>query len=164
MGQCHEIFDLFLFSQQTLPGPHMNRLKRFRELCRFCQGIRLQWSKITCPCSQWLRGLTFFANIFAKMKNFDKPILTFLFCCYSFLKWQSRDIVTLRNVKYVSCVRPIPGKILITCHATVCFKCLFWIFKHKITLFMNILLKIMFKLASSSQSTNHRLNSRTNFI
>ena len=30
MGQCHEIFELFL-----QPGPHMNRQKRFRELFPF---------------------------------------------------------------------------------------------------------------------------------
>ena len=28
-GQCHEIFDPFLFNKKTLPGSHINRLKRF---------------------------------------------------------------------------------------------------------------------------------------
>ena len=28
-GQCHEIFDPFLFNKKTLPGSHMNRLQRF---------------------------------------------------------------------------------------------------------------------------------------
>ena len=31
IGQCHEIFDLF-FEHRTLPEPHMNRQKQFREL------------------------------------------------------------------------------------------------------------------------------------
>ena len=29
-GQCHEIFDPFLFNKKTLPGSHMNRLQRFQ--------------------------------------------------------------------------------------------------------------------------------------
>ena len=28
-GQCHEIFDPFLFNKKTLPGSHINRLKQF---------------------------------------------------------------------------------------------------------------------------------------
>ena len=33
-GQCYEIFYIFL-NQETLPVPHMNRLKRFRKFFRF---------------------------------------------------------------------------------------------------------------------------------
>ena len=50
-GQCHEIFNLF-FALKTLPGPHMNKLKWFRELFRFCEDIYLQGSKFACPHSQ----------------------------------------------------------------------------------------------------------------
>ena len=42
-GQCHEIFVInFLFAQKNLPGPHMNRLKRFHQLFRFHEDFRLQ--------------------------------------------------------------------------------------------------------------------------
>ena len=36
MGQCHKIFNLYFFySQDSVPGPHMNRREQFRELFRF---------------------------------------------------------------------------------------------------------------------------------
>ena len=36
------------FAQKTLPGTHMTRLKRFHEIFRFREDIRLQRSKISC--------------------------------------------------------------------------------------------------------------------
>ena len=33
-GQCHEIFNTFLKRKKTLPGPHINRQKRFRKEIR----------------------------------------------------------------------------------------------------------------------------------
>ena len=45
----------FFLAQETLSGPHMNRLKRFCELIRFLENIRLKSSKITCLRSQRLR-------------------------------------------------------------------------------------------------------------
>ena len=33
-GQCHEIFDPFLFAEKIRSGPHRNRQKRFREIFR----------------------------------------------------------------------------------------------------------------------------------
>ena len=49
-GQWHEIFYLyFCVAQKTLPGPHLNRLKRFRDLFYFCEDIWLQSSKFACP-------------------------------------------------------------------------------------------------------------------
>ena len=52
-GQCHKIFGP-IFSRKTRPGPHMNRLKWFRELFRFLEDIRLQSSNFACPRSQRL--------------------------------------------------------------------------------------------------------------
>ena len=50
-GQCHEIFYTYFCLQfrPEPPPPHINRQKRFRKLFCFCEGIRLQRSKIACP-------------------------------------------------------------------------------------------------------------------
>ena len=62
----HGIFNLkFFLAQQTLPGLLRNRPKRFRELFRFHQAIRL--------LSQRLCGHTNFASIFTK--TFAKPFI-----------------------------------------------------------------------------------------
>ena len=37
-GLCHKIVEHFLV-KHSLPGPHTNRLKRFREICSFCEYI-----------------------------------------------------------------------------------------------------------------------------
>ena len=38
-GQCHEIYNTF-YKKKTLPGPNMNRQKRFRENFHFREDIR----------------------------------------------------------------------------------------------------------------------------
>ena len=44
-GQCQEIVDPFVHGQNLLPGPFMNRLKRFRNTFGFFKKVRSQSSK-----------------------------------------------------------------------------------------------------------------------
>ena len=52
--ECHEIVYFYFFAQNTLPGPHMNRLKRFGEVFRFREAIQLQGLKFAGRCSKGL--------------------------------------------------------------------------------------------------------------
>ena len=47
-----DFLNLLFWTQKTLPGPYMNRLKQFCASFRFCEDIRLQISKFPCPHSQ----------------------------------------------------------------------------------------------------------------
>ena len=58
-GQCHEIFQTFLFDKKTSPGPQMHKQKRFCKIFRFVKIFakicKKMWVRVVIDYSKFRR-------------------------------------------------------------------------------------------------------------